>query len=143
MAASGICVNFMCLSESSFLGRSAQLYYSDNGMYKYKTLFNQLASPRTEPLSGKPIITLCFNIAGSLAQKMNHFFHYTTQKTLRIWSHLLERPLMENFIFCAVLLSHKSNKEMKKGKIRQVNCKSQVTTHGLEKQKEDAQVSIF
>ena len=25
-------------------------------------------------------------------------------RKLRIWSHLLKKPLMENFIFCAVLL---------------------------------------
>ena len=34
-----------------------------------------------------------FDISG---RKVNYSF-------LRIWSHLLKRPLMENFIFCAVL----------------------------------------
>ena len=26
-----------------------------------------------------------------------------TRKKLRIWSHLLKKPLMENFIFCAMI----------------------------------------
>ena len=53
-----------------------------------------------------------------------HFFHllFAAQKTkfsikdffskcdkirsfLRIWSHLLKKPLMENFIFCAVIVA--------------------------------------
>ena len=51
-----------------------------------------------------------------------YFNYYTTQKTkfsiknflskcdqirsfLRIWSHLLKKSLMENFIFCAVLIT--------------------------------------
>ena len=28
------------------------------------------------------------------------------RRKLRIWSHLLEKSLMENFFFCAVLLTH-------------------------------------
>ena len=63
-------------------------------MYKYKKLFNQLVAPRTEPLSGKPIIILWSDLAGSLRHKMNHF-----------------HPL----------ISCKSNIEMKKRKIGQVN----------------------
>ena len=31
------------------------------------------------------------------------------RKKLRIWSHLLKKSLMENFIFCAVIETHKSN----------------------------------
>ena len=32
-----------------------------------------------------------------------------TRKNLRIWSHLLKKSLIENFFFCAVLLSSKYN----------------------------------
>ena len=32
-----------------------------------------------------------------------------TRKNLRIWSHLVKKSLMENVIFCAVLLSSKYN----------------------------------
>ena len=31
------------------------------------------------------------------------------RKKLRIWSHLLKKSLMENFIFCAVIKTNKSN----------------------------------
>ena len=47
------------------------------------------------------------------AQKMNFsvkdFFSKCDEirKKLRIWSHLLKKSLMENFIFCAVLVLHK------------------------------------
>ena len=59
--------SFLCvLSLSSVLGRFIQLYYPDNGMYKYKKLFNQLVALGTEPLSEKPIIILWSNLAGSL-----------------------------------------------------------------------------
>ena len=38
---------------------------------------------------------------------MKNFFSKCDQihKKLRIWSHLLEKPLMENFSFCAVTIS--------------------------------------
>ena len=42
------------------------------------------------------------------AQKMKFFIkdllskYYQIRKKLRIWSHLLKKSLMENFIFCAV-----------------------------------------
>ena len=66
--------SFLCvLSLSSVLGRFIQLCYPDNSMYKYKTLFNQLVTPRTEPLSGKPIIILWSNVAGSLTNKIDRF----------------------------------------------------------------------
>ena len=90
------------------LGRLIQLYYPDNSMYKYKKLFNQLVPPRTEPLSGKPIIILWSNLTGSLTHKMDHFLP---------------------------LISRKSNKGMKKRKIGQVNSKSSVTIQGVKKQK--------
>ena len=54
------------LSLSSVLGMFIQMCYPNNGMYKYKKLFNQLVAPRTKPLSGKPIIILWSNLAGSL-----------------------------------------------------------------------------
>ena len=90
-------------SLSSVLGRFIQLCYPDNGMYKYKRLFNQFFAPKTQLLSGKPIIVLWSKLAGSLAQKMDHF---------------------------VPLISHKNNKGMKKRKIRQVNSKSSVTIQG-------------
>ena len=31
------------------------------------------------------------------------------RKKLRIWSHLLKKSLMENFIFCAMIKTNKSN----------------------------------
>ena len=77
-------------------------------MYKYKKLFNQLVAPKTEPLSGKPIIILCSNLAGSLTHKMDHF---------------------------VPLISRMSNKGMKKRKFGQVNSKSSVTIQGVKKQR--------
>ena len=86
-----VLASFLCvLSLSSVFGRFIQLYYPDSGMYKYKALFNQLVAPRTEPLSGKPIIILWSNLAGSLTHKMDDF---------------------------VPLISHKSNKGMKKRKL--------------------------
>ena len=86
-----VLASFLCvLSLSSVFGRFIQLYYPDSGMYKYKALFNQLAAPRTEPLSGKPIIILWSNLAGSLTHKMDDF---------------------------VALISRKSNKGMKKRKL--------------------------
>ena len=74
--------SFLCvLSLSSVLGRFIQLYYPDSGMYKYKTLFNQLVAPRTEPLSGKPIIILWSNLAGSLTHKMDDFVPLISRKS--------------------------------------------------------------
>ena len=46
------------------------------------------------------------------AQKMKFFIKdllskcYQIRKKLRIWSHLLKKSLMENFIFCAVKKQH-------------------------------------
>ena len=66
--------SFLCvLSLSLVLGRFIQLCYPDNSMYKYKTLFNQLVTPRIEPLSGKPIIILWSNVAESLTNKIDRF----------------------------------------------------------------------
>ena len=88
-----VCALFLwVLSLSSVLGMFIQMCYPNNGMYKYKKLFNQLVAPRTKPLSGKPIIILWSNLAGSLTYKIDRF---------------------------ALLISHKSNKGMKKRKIGQ------------------------
>ena len=52
------------------------------------------------------------NSVPTTAQKVKFsikdFFNKCDQirRKLRIWSHLLEKSLMENFIFCAVYLSH-------------------------------------
>ena len=40
---------------------------------KLELLVKEIVSPRTEPLSGKPIINLWSNLAVFLAQKMHHF----------------------------------------------------------------------
>ena len=78
--------SFLCvLSLLSVLGKFKQLYYPDNGIFKYKKLFNQLFAPGTEPLSGKPIIILWSNLAGSLAQKMNHFVPLISPKNNKGW----------------------------------------------------------
>lgn len=71
-------------------------------------MFNQLVAPRTEPLSGKLIIILWSNLAGSLTHKMDHF---------------------------VPLISRKSNEGMKKRKIGQVNAKSSVTIQVVTKHK--------
>ena len=71
-------------------------------------MFNQLVAPRTEPLSGKLIIILWSNLAGSLTHKMDHF---------------------------VPLISRKSNEGMKKRKIGQVNSTSPVTIQVVTKHK--------
>ena len=35
------------------------------------------------------------------------------RRKLKIWSHLLKKPLMENFFFCAVLVTLKSHQLLK------------------------------
>ena len=53
----------------------------------------------------------------STAQKMKFFIKdffnkcYQIRRKLRIWSHLLKKSLMENFIFCGVKLRTKENKQ--------------------------------
>ena len=45
-------------------------------------------------------------LSSNLQIDMSRDIDYTAQKSfLRIWSHLLKKSLMENFIFCPVLLS--------------------------------------
>ena len=86
--------SFLCvLSLSSVLGKFIQRYYPDNGMYKYKILFKQLVAPRTEPFPGKLIIILWSNLAGSLAQKMDHFVTLISRKSNKGMNQLLFKVL--------------------------------------------------
>ena len=58
------------------------------------------------------ILRLSLKLSRNTAQKMNfsikNFFSKCDQirRILRIWSHLLKKSLMENFIFCAVFSPH-------------------------------------
>ena len=40
--------------------------------------------------------------------------HFNKVANLRIWSHLLKKFLMENFIFCAVIFKKDNKKRLKK-----------------------------
>ena len=55
-------------------------------------------------------------------------FTHTAQKIcdkLRIWSHLLKKSLMENFIFCALSIQHYSSNHW------EVFCRNEVFLPGL------------
>ena len=62
--------------------------------------------------------------SGNTVQKMKFsikdFFSKCGQirKKLRIWSHLLTKSLIENFIFCAVYIGHKRTIHLVKFPVR-------------------------
>ena len=59
---------------------------------------------------------------------------YQIRSFLRVWSHLLEKFLMENFIFCAVRDSNtsdsnRSHSGLCSGKLNQMSYLSRTTNH--------------
>ena len=77
-----------------------------------------LAHSLIKPIKRLTCLIKSFKDINNTAQKMRfsikNFFSKWDQirRKLRIWSHLLKKPLMENFIFCAVyVFKHSADKQ--------------------------------
>ena len=86
---------FLCVLSSTFLQK---MQYSGNRHAEFVS-FVRLIAIRHNPFSKLKNLTWKFSI--------KDFFSKCDQirRYLRIWSHLLKKSLMENFIFCAVLVT--------------------------------------
>ena len=75
-------------------------------MFKFEDLSSKIAekSPSRAKTKGKRIEDEDCDTAQKMKFSIKDFFSKCDQirKKLRIWSHLLKKSLMENFIFCAV-----------------------------------------
>ena len=75
-------------------------------MFKFEDLSSKVAekSPSRAKAKGKRIEDEDSDTAQKMKFSIKDFFSKCDQirKKLRIWSHLLKKSLMENFIFCAV-----------------------------------------
>ena len=75
-------------------------------MFKFEDLSSKISekSPSRAKTKGKRIEDEDSDIAQKMKFSIKDFFSKCDQirKKLRIWSHLLKKSLMENFIFCAV-----------------------------------------
>ena len=75
-------------------------------MFKFEDLSSKISekSPSRAKTKGKRIEDEDSDTAQKMKFSIKDFFSKCDQirKKLRIWSHLLKKSLMENFIFCAV-----------------------------------------
>ena len=65
------------------------------------------------------------------------------RRRLRIWSHLLKKPLMENLIFCAVYNSKKSVKKIYDSKASQNLFESPWTNSATKYLKDFKEIVVF